>query len=1630
MAPPSERGPFSGTGLSMARATREPGSGSSRSRVGEVSPGRGLLLAWSKAMQLLVWAMLVAAGAASPNRAIAQGVDEDATDVEDGVMEEDARDRPGDTDAPADDDRAAEDEGSVALPTDRLKERQLERVRRLLDDGRWSDSAALVDEILGGDRDFFFRPAAGASTWRSIKTEAARLIGEVPAEGRQAYELQFRARAERALEQAAAARDDAAVVAVARRWFHTPAGRRATLLAALSAIEQGRPLEAAAWLERLSTAPGREAFEPTLSAMRAIAWWRAGERRAAVEILDRLRDARPGVLRLGGRDVSVTYPAGGAAAWLEGVAGPPDSGSGRSASEWWVHRGDAARNALVDASRPLLVPRYRVPLTRHPEEGRLLERRRKLFADRDMPLLPAGMPLAVDGLILVHTPMGLLAVDFDTGKRVWLQTGGAAGSFFDAGGGEGDENADAESRGAIRGVFDDATSGTLSSNGDLVFAVESDPASLAGPTAGGIEGFRQFSAAPRGSNILSAYRVSAKGGLAWRLSWADSAGREGEPAPQPLQQQFQPFAQAPAGAWFLGTPLPVGDRLFVLVEERGEIRLDVLSAADGTVRWSQPLAELDEGVTVGNRESHLRRVGGLSPSFAEGVLVCPTGAGTVVAVDLATRTLSWAYTYGQPRQNDSVLLPNGVRVQRGAIGGGVIVNGRFVAAGAGPSASSGWRDGSPVIFGGRIILTPRESDELHCVDLRSGGVVWKQPRRDRLYVAGVVDGRVIVVGRRGVESLSIVDGSGTWASATPLDGACPTGRGVLTAGRLFLPLDTPEVVEIDLADGSVAARSPARGGRVAGNLVAYRGEIVSQGVDSLDVFHQSLALGGRIETAARTRPLDAWAGQWRGQLAIDSGSVAAGLAGVIAARTAAPDAVPMAVVRDALQAALERDFAAALPVWEMQPGIADDADPAMLRLVVDGSLRSGDATRAWRAFLPFVAPEGPGARRAAEPMAIDPGDRSVSLTNAAWIAGRFRRLLEAAPDEARVEIDRQCDAAVAAASGLRPVMQRGEALSALEAAFGDHPAGVRARELLLPAITDMVTATGATTDAGRDLILRRDLLLRAVSGADAGASPAASSPDIAWPFGRVTERRGGARGNADDPNRMARLVPIPLEGAEECDIPGMRLVYDIQQPGFVVIDGLGRRIGEPVSLEPQARGEVMGGFQPFAAEGSVVGRIVVVRSGSMIVGFEVSTIPGQRHRRLWHQHSNLGTSGEMVMPFMARTIGERHNRLDTVPLGTEVSEPDEVAPVTSLQVGRVRATGLPVLVNTGLEFRDPVSGALRWERRRVAAAGEVIGDDEYVCVLPPTGREATVVSTLDGRMVRTCDLPRRGDRLLTCGRRIVVVDAGRPANVRLSLLDPVTMESVDLGEFARDARATRVGDDALAVVEPSGAIVVIDLSNGQTRFRTKLPEMPAGIEQARVIPWEDRLLVFVGRRETPEERKLMEKVGVITSLPQQFSREIVQPATGSLWAVDRADGRILWPVPATILRHCIHPGQAEALPVLLFARQIQRPGGGDRVRMGILAIDKRTGQALCVDDKIGGQPQFLVGCEMVGDPAAHTVTIGRGGVEGGDVVLEFTGAPTAPRPPFQAASRQPVSRDVLSELEHWLEKVIQLPIPF
>ena len=105
-----------------------------------------------------------------------------------------------------------------------------------------------------------------------MKTMVTELIGKLPEAGSKAYQLQFRTRATRDLQKALNENDNEAIIAVARRWFHTEAGHRSAILTAARLLESGQPLAAEAWLERIATSPRTnlpDTLLPTFKLMQA-----------------------------------------------------------------------------------------------------------------------------------------------------------------------------------------------------------------------------------------------------------------------------------------------------------------------------------------------------------------------------------------------------------------------------------------------------------------------------------------------------------------------------------------------------------------------------------------------------------------------------------------------------------------------------------------------------------------------------------------------------------------------------------------------------------------------------------------------------------------------------------------------------------------------------------------------------------------------------------------------------------------------------------------------------------------------------------------------------------------------------------------------------------------------------------------------------------------------------------------------------------------------------------------------------------------------------------------------------------------------------------------------------------------
>ena len=437
------------------------------------------------------------------------------------------------------------------------------------------------------------------------------------------------------LDEALAEENTDKLTDVIRRFFHTQAGYEACLLAGQREMAEGRPLAAALHLQRLADVPAAAAkFDPELSLLLATCWWYAGMPDHAQEVVQALKTRLPrATVRVGERDVPLfadDRPVLDSFQQLLGSGGLATP----EVTQWVMHRGNAQRNARTRGSLPMMNFRWLVPTTLDREDEKAVERMARQYRDEGRAAIPALQPLAAGNTVVMRTPGKLLGVDFSSGKRIWVWPPWE------------DESADLYQgdmdrfRLAVRGdreqelqqrIWDDALYGQISSDGQSVFVLDElgFAPSLANSAqqmiiAQGGLAFRH-PGAPRSSNQLVSLSLARQGAAQWIVG-----GETGEDEPKL------------AGAFFLGPPLPLEGKLYAVAEFNGEIRLVVLEAKTGRLQWQQQLAHVDNRTILVDAG---RRLSGATPSYDGGVVVCPTSAGAVVAVDVTMRSLLWGFQY-------------------------------------------------------------------------------------------------------------------------------------------------------------------------------------------------------------------------------------------------------------------------------------------------------------------------------------------------------------------------------------------------------------------------------------------------------------------------------------------------------------------------------------------------------------------------------------------------------------------------------------------------------------------------------------------------------------------------------------------------------------------------------------------------------------------------------------------------------------------------------------------------------------------------------------------------------------------------------------------------------------------------
>src|SRR4051812_30850551 len=166
---------------------------------------------------------------------------------------------------------ATDPTGGVHLPTDRSLSRAIARARERLADHEYHEVLAFLQGVLSRDEDSFLERAGSDQQQLGLKATARQLIGELPPDGYQAYELLHGATARRQFEAAVRAGDRDALARVVRQYLHTSAGYEAALVLAEMEADQGHRLAAAELYRELIETPRAAArLEPQLSVSAAL----------------------------------------------------------------------------------------------------------------------------------------------------------------------------------------------------------------------------------------------------------------------------------------------------------------------------------------------------------------------------------------------------------------------------------------------------------------------------------------------------------------------------------------------------------------------------------------------------------------------------------------------------------------------------------------------------------------------------------------------------------------------------------------------------------------------------------------------------------------------------------------------------------------------------------------------------------------------------------------------------------------------------------------------------------------------------------------------------------------------------------------------------------------------------------------------------------------------------------------------------------------------------------------------------------------------------------------------------------------------------------------------------------------
>jgi outer membrane protein assembly factor BamB/tetratricopeptide (TPR) repeat protein len=831
--------------------------------------------------------------------------------------------------------KAGYDLGSLTLPKDDdLKE----RIEFAVDQIKLKDYKRACDTLqalITRHEDIFVpitrqgQDGTETTAYVSVKKEAARLIATMPKAGRDMYQATFGEKASRMVKHARETNDRTEMAQAMGLYLYTDEGADAANWLATWHLDRAEFQAAANFFQQLINRGGLAELKPRTLLKAAYAFHHAGDK-AARDLVFKELERRGAEIKLGAEPRTV-------AALQETINHMVARVSLQSASDSPIYRGRPNRTAMLPGGTPFLEPAWKQKLIHSEATSQQVKRAETALETRNLPLLTAFSPVTATmahgdkkvPLLIYRTYGGIQAVEMRTGKLEWAQPSDwSLDRILGATGHERSTYSNKltayttwlgmflQSNARPQILFENSTLSTLAADSKMVYAVEDialpppQQYVMMDPRMGGMGGMpgAGMNWGPDVGNAiqhnkLQAFDLNKGGKVAWEIGTRDGKG--------PLDDAF-----------FLGPPLPLNGRLYVLTEKQQELRLATIDPATGKLIGIQPLANTKD---LKLWQEPLRRIQACQLAYAEGVLVVPTNAGAVFGVDLLSNSLLWAYPY-RDKDNNPQAAANNMRMLGG---GGRVIRGGMVMGGAmamvqPASMETHWLVTAPAVADGKTVFTAPDGKEIHCVNLRDGSRAWSQSRRpDDLYLAGVFAGKAIIVGKSRTRALSLARGEVVWELETGL----PSGQGAAGAPNAsgdiiyYLPVREavntrePEVCAINVTRGIVHAHTRSRKKEVPGNLLFYEGNVLSQTHTEVVAYPQLEVQLAKMDAELTTRPNDPVALTERGDYLLDKGDLKGAIADFRKALRNDPPEPTRAKARTKLYEAFtehfQRDFAKA-----------------------------------------------------------------------------------------------------------------------------------------------------------------------------------------------------------------------------------------------------------------------------------------------------------------------------------------------------------------------------------------------------------------------------------------------------------------------------------------------------------------------------------------------------------------------------------------------------------------------------------------------------------------------------------------------------------------------------------------------